>query len=264
MTKRQVAVKFLKDGMPLHKIAVEMNVSFQTIVRYMKLQVAEGGVTASEVFFGINFERRKILEDLLQKSGRKADKPYYKNASNSDISWDEANLFWALVSSTANRGDMYERISDLEVGLHKYIKSVLSSEFGELEAEWWRKGVPLAVRKACVQAREEDPEPVESPFSYTTFIHLSEILEKNWALFSKKLPKNMVKNKPELISNLKRLNGIRNAVMHPVKGKSWTEEDFSFVGLLLSELRTSFNSELQPSNLLNRSVSFGALRQNKK
>ncbi len=197
MTKRKIAVSHLRTGMPLHLIATEMNVSFQTIVRYMKLQVAEGGVTASEVFFGIDAAHRSLLQKLLENSNGKPNKSYYGKAAEQGISWDEANLYWSMAFSTANRGDMYERVADLEVGLHQHIKDVLTKEYGEIKSAWWRNGVPLAVRKACVQAREEDAEPVESPFAYTTFIHLSEIIEKNWKLFSVNLPKSFVTHKQD-------------------------------------------------------------------
>jgi hypothetical protein len=260
MTKRAIAVKHLRAGMPLHEVASEMNVSFQTIVRYMKLQVAEGGVAATEVFFGIGKERRGLLKDLLSRSAGKADKSYYKLAAEHAVSWDEANLYWSLLSSTANRGDMYERVADLEVWLHQHIKFVLSREYGDSESDWWRGGVPLAVRKACVQAREEDEEPVESPFAYTTFIHLSEIIDKNWKVFSGNLPKSFVAQKQTFLSNLKKLNSIRNAVMHPVKGKTWNEDDFSFVGTLLSELGTFLQATGKQSTHIHRTVSFGALR----
>lgn len=260
MTKRAIAVKHLRAGMALHEIAFKMNVSFQTIVRYMKLQVAEGGVTASEVFFGMEQGRRAFLKDLLERSEGKASKSYYKLAAERDISWDEANLYWSLSSSTANRGDMYERVADLEVWLHQHIKAVLSNEYGELESDWWRSGVPLAVRKACVQAREEDDEPVESPFAYTTFIHLSEIIDKNWKLFSANLPKSFVSQKQTFLSSLKKLNSIRNAVMHPVKGKAWDEHDFAFVGTLLSELRTFLQATDKHTAHIHRTVPFGALR----
>lgn len=237
-----------------------MAVSFQTIVRYMKLQVAEGGVTASEVFFGIDPTRRELLQKLLENSDGKASKSYYRDAAAQGISWDEANLYWAMSFSTANRGDMYERISDLEVGLHQHIRDVLIKEFGDIESAWWRNGVPLAVRKACVQAREEDAEPVNSPFAYTTFIHLSEVIDKNWKLFSANLPKSFVANKQEFLAELKKLNSIRNAVMHPVKGKSWDQDDFAFVGKLLSELSLYAHKMGKASSLIHRTVVFGAHR----
>lgn len=260
MTKRQIAVAHLRVGKPLHVIAKEMDVSFQTIVRYMKLQVAEGGVTASEVFFGIDPSHRDLLHNLLERSDGKATKSYYRDAAAQEISWDEANLYWAIAFSTANRGDMYERIADLEVGLHQHIKNILIKEFGDSELAWWRNGVPLPVRKACVQAREEDAEPVDNPFAYTTFIHLSEIIEKNWKLFSVNLPKSFVANKQKLLTDLKKLNSIRNAVMHPVKGKSWDQDDFAFVGKLLSELSLYAQKTGKASTLIHRTVVFGAHR----
>lgn len=257
MTKRQIAVSHLRSGRPLHVIAQEMSVSFQTIVRYMKLQVAEGAVTVSEVFFGIDPGRRQTLKELLKSAGEIPEKSYYRAALENGISWDEANLYWTMSYSTANRGDMYERIADLEVGLHQHIKDVLVRQFGASELEWWRKGVPLAVRRACVQAREEDAEPTDNSFAYTTFIHLSEIIERNWKIFSENLPKSYTADKQGLLSDLKKLNSIRNAVMHPVKGKSWGQDDFVFVGGLLSELNRYVKKSRDSTAVIHRTVVFG-------
>lgn len=259
MTKRQIAVKYLRSGMSLHLIAIKMDVSFQTISRYMKLQVAEGGVSASEVYFGIDESHRIILKTLLDMTSWNASKLYYKKALEEKISWDEANLFWALSQSTANRGDMYEKIADLEVFLHQHIKQILISQFGVNESEWWRQGVPLSVRKSCVQAREEDPDPVESAFAYTTLIHLSEIIDKNWKIFITKLPEKFIRNKQDLLSDLKKLNTIRNAVMHPVKDKTWDENDFIFVVNILNELINFLKMNVETRHF-KRSVTFGALR----
>lgn len=164
MTKRQVAVSHLRTGKPLHLIAQAMDVSFQTIVRYMKLQVAEGGVTASEVFFGIDPVRRNLLQGLLRDSDGKASRSYYRDAAAQGISWDEANLYWAMALSTANRGDMYERIADLEVGLHQHIKDVLAKEFGDTESAWWRNGVPLPSPSLLIyQHNMSEPWPSRLP-----------------------------------------------------------------------------------------------------
>jgi hypothetical protein len=87
----------------------------------------------------------------------------------------------------------------------------------------------VEIRKVCVQAREEDPEPVDEDFAYTTLIHLAKIIDQHWMLFSARLPSEFARDKKRLAREFARLNSIRNAVMHPVKGKRWGHEDFVFV-----------------------------------
>jgi len=66
-------------------------------------------------------------------------------------------------------------------------------------------------------------------------------------------------NKQGLLADLKKLNSIRNAVMHPVKGKSWDQDDFAFVAKLLSELSLYAKKTGKPSALIHRTVVFGNL-----
>ena len=228
MARRHEAVRRLEHGESLDLIASAMGVSFQTVVRYMKLQVAEGGIRLSDVFFGIANDRRRALDEILSVAGGTASKAFYKAAEARGFSWDEANFYVTLKESNIFRGDMYEHIADIEVTLHRLIREQLITEYGKNEPGWWRKGVPLPVRKYCVGVREEDPDPVEDLFAYTTFISLAEILSKNWGVFSGSLPGSLGDDRKRLLSDLNRLNHIRNAVMHPVKNKTWTLDDFEF------------------------------------
>ena len=75
---------------------------------------------------------------------------------------------------------MYEFVSEIEVTLHSVIKKVLQKECGNARDKWWRQGVPLEVRKDCAVAHEQDPDPVDDPYCYTTFIHLKMIT--GWAV----------------------------------------------------------------------------------
>ena len=261
MAKRNEATRLLKTGMYLDEIATTLGVSFQTIDRYLKHQVAEGALKVSDVFFGIRPDHRALLEQILLQTGdvQHASKKYYVCAREHGMSWDEANLYWSLRDARIPRGDMYEHIADLEETLHALIRKTLEDEFGATESSWWRKGVPLAVRKYCVQAREDDPDPVSEAFAYTTFINLSDILDKNWSLFSKVLPKTWSENRKQLMSDLLRLNHIRNAVMHPVKKKRWTEDDFALVNKRLNQLMTVVSQPQVSDRSLKQSVRF-ALR----
>ena len=263
MAKRNEATKLLRQGLTLDRIAEQMGVSFQTISRYMKLQVAEGALKVSDVFFGLAQDRRETLEKLLSANGDPMQQPtkaYYSAASEQGLSWDEANLYWSLRDSRFSRGDMYEHLADVEVELHTFIRRTLEAEFGSDETGWWRQGVPVCVRKSCVQVREDDPDPVQDIFAYTTFINLPEIIDKNWAFFVPKLPKQWASNRKGLISDLARLNQLRNAVMHPVKNKRWSEKDFDFVGSFLETMRTSTGARNLPNKALQRTVRFASRR----
>ena len=101
--------------------------------------------------------------------------------------------------------------------------------------KFWRKGIPAPVRKRCQERREEDDEP-SAPFRYTTLIDLAEIIDKKWSLFQPVLPKHYMSNKQLLSSDFTRLNRIRNTVMHPVKRREWSEDDFEFT----KRLRATF------------------------
>jgi hypothetical protein len=71
-------------------------------------------------------------------------------------------------------------------------------------------------------------------------MNLREILDKQWGALSSHLPKELQSDKKSFLEELKRLNGIRNSVMHPVRNDQFSEDDFEFVRSLerrLGELR---------------------------
>ena len=119
--------------------------------------------------------------------------------------------------------------STAEITLHELVCRVLRAKFGEGEAGWWREGIPTNIRSQCAARREEDEDPCASPYEYTTFIDLSKIIKRNWALFASCLPQDYRSDRRRLERDLTRLNSIRNCVMHPVKEKRWSEDDFEFV-----------------------------------
>jgi hypothetical protein len=125
-------------------------------------------------------------------------------------------------------------VRDIEVRLHRFIKRVFISEFGE--EDWWRGGVPDHIRAECAALREKDPEPAPEPYNYTHLIALREILDRKWSILSKYLPAEVAQNKKDFLERLVQLNRIRNNVMHPVRGGMLTEEEFEFVYTLDSDL----------------------------
>jgi hypothetical protein len=124
---------------------------------------------------------------------------------------------------------MYEFVSESELGLHTMVKTALVAEFGETEDGWWRRGVAVEIRSQCQERREHDTDPCESPFEYSNLIDLSKIICANWSIFQSVLPKEYRSDRKKLEAQLRRLNYIRNSVMHPVKRREWTEDDFEFV-----------------------------------
>jgi hypothetical protein len=130
------------------------------------------------------------------------------------------------------RPDLYALICGLEIMLHKLLKCVLQSAYGD---DWWRKGIPSDVRKGCQNRREDDEDPVPDPYQYTNFIDIKAIIDKQWAIFSAALPNDLAANRPEMLSKLQRVNGIRNRVMHPVKEIGGYEEDYKFLRAFLAD-----------------------------
>ena len=119
--------------------------------------------------------------------------------------------------------------------LHAHIKKSLKREYGK---DWWRKGINEKTRADLAQRLEMDPSPTsdkdneDQKFCYTTFINLSDIIKKNWVeIFSKKdvFPEDFTKDKKQLLSDLLKINHIRNKAMHPLKNFKPTEQDFYFL-----------------------------------
>ena len=54
----------------------------------------------------------------------------------------DAKVYWELRSEKIALGDIYEWIYEIEVELHKYIRSILLLAHGDDEAGWWKHGVP--------------------------------------------------------------------------------------------------------------------------
>lgn len=84
------------------------------------------------------------------------------------------------------------------------------------------------MRKKCVERRESDPDPNRGSYYYTDLLDLRDILEKRWAFIQNHLSR-LGSDRPSALRDLERLNEIRNAVMHPVRGVAPDEEAFAFL-----------------------------------
>jgi hypothetical protein len=86
-----------------------------------------------------------------------------------EIGMEELDIFLSLRDQDALLGDMYDYIRNIELTLHGLVRTLL---FVEFKKDWWRKGIPVNIRKDCVSRKEEDLEPVEEPYCYTTLTNL--------------------------------------------------------------------------------------------
>ena len=71
--------------------------------------------------------------------------------------------------------------------------------------------------------------PLAEPHCYTTLVHLKDVFEKRWDLFSKLVPAGLASDRKRFLSSLTRLNLIRNGVMHASKCVVPNEDDLRFL-----------------------------------
>lgn len=229
MARPAEAVRLLKEGYSPKEIADRWGISLRSVIQYLYIAVGEGAIKRSDIFFSIGASRRQIIEEELAEV---LDIPILTNSMRQripDLSLEELKLYFNLRDARVSYGDMYELISKIEINLHNIMQEILVRKYGQEESGWWRKGISEKIRKDCVLLREQDPEPAEEAFCYTNFIHLRDILDKQWNIFEKVLPKNILKDKKGFLNKLVKLNHIRNCIMHPIKGHDLTEDDFVFV-----------------------------------
>jgi len=236
MARKHEAVEWLKKGCSPSKIAQQMGVTTSTVMSYLYNQVGEGKIRRSDITFSIDEETRDEIESVVSRIETTYWFSVFMELKKSGKSIDTSDLrvYLNLRDARVDLGDMYEFIRDIEISLHDLVKSKLTSRY---EKDWWRKGIPPQIRAECAAAWEKDPEPASEPYAYTTFIHLGEILKKQWFIFEEILSHKLASNRRGTIQRLEKLNHIRNSVMHPVKGTKLTEKDFSFV----REFRKDFN-----------------------
>ena len=233
---RYRVAELLRQGMSPSQIAREMNVSLGGVMNYLYRLVGEGGLRRSDILFTLDRTARQEIEKIIQERGtvQPGKIRRYLAAAGINVNSDDLRIYLKLRDARVDLGDTYELIRDLELSLHRFIREALIRQYGD--EQWWREGVPLNVREDCAVINERDPEPAQDLFCYTTIMHLFVVFDKQWTTLSQFLAAKLKANKQEFLANLKRLNSIRNKVMHPVKGYVITEEDFDFI----RELHTDF------------------------
>ena len=117
------------------------------------------------------------------------------------------------IASAEGMSDYYIASYSLENSIRKLIRETL----GKHGKDWWEQKVPPVIRM-YVKKRQEDerdtPMAIRSsePLDYTTFGHLSNIMETNWKDFEAKIRSQSV-----MRDILSELNDLRAVIAHSCK-----------------------------------------------
>lgn len=182
MTRREDVAALCKEGLSPSEIGSRLGLRMYDVKTHLLTQVGEGAIRRSDILFSIPAAQRREFEAFIKASQGQSYWGILNGAVAAGHEKETFRLFLDLAEDRVWRGDLYEYIADIELALHDRVKRALAERFGDGEAGWWRQGVPSPVRTTWVTARESD-SPADHPFAYTTFIHLGEIIEKNWALW---------------------------------------------------------------------------------
>lgn len=236
MPKSEEAVRLLREGLPPSEIAARLNTSAADVMRHLCLKVGEGELRRSDIVFSIDSRLRHAIEETIARNGSASMRVIASELRRRNIHANRLDMRIYLRYRRARvvLGDLYELVRNIEVRLHRFIKEAFIREHGE--DNWWRGGIPDRIRADCAATLERDMEPADHPYCYTTLINLREVLDKQWSVLGPQLPKRLQSDKRDFLDRLKRLNGIRNAVMHPVRNDRFTDEDFEFVRQLERDL----------------------------
>jgi hypothetical protein len=144
--------------------------------------------------------------------------------------------------------DPFRVIQIIEQRLHAFIRNLLVEHYGDGEEAWWRKGIPLEVRKKCVSRREDDATPQEA-YSYVDFIDLKDIVDKQWSVFESNLltvSRGHLSNKRQWMSQLNLLNDLRNRLAHAVRRYNPDEHDRDLITEFFELTRTLIKEQMRP------------------
>src|SRR5262245_60682032 len=125
MARKHEAERLLRQGLDPMAISQEMDVSFSTVVQYLRTRVGERALRHSDLYFSFGREKRKALQAVLE-----AQQDNEKIRLSNDLSWEELYFFKALRDRRIFAGDMYEYISEIEIALHDVVRATLVSAFG--------------------------------------------------------------------------------------------------------------------------------------
>jgi len=227
MAKRREAATLLLRGFTPVQIAREMCVSLSTVMLYLQQQIGEGTIQRSDIILSFPSKFRRAIETAVRDAGSDKRTRVQYRLRKAGVAADpqELYLYLKLRRQKVEYGDLYEQLRLIEGHLHSVARNALQRRHGD---RWWRC-LPTKVRQECSMVYEEDEIEAEHRFCCTTFIHLKVIYEKLWPELSPELPDAFTRSsdsKKRFAEELHFINGVRNAVMHPVKGLRIEEGSF--------------------------------------
>lgn len=229
MGKTKDAVLLLREGRPPHRIARAMGLSVHSVMAHLYKAVSEKTICRSDIALSYPKDLRDAVDKVVAEDSSPIPFGIFRVLGQDDRedSRESLLIYLRMRDARVALGDMYEFLRDIEMTLHGAIRQALQLEFGE--NEWWKKGIPEDVRIECVTREQQDNNPAENSYCYTSFISLRKIIDKRWGCFTKHLDGLESADKKDYLNGLLELNGIRNKVMHPIRGVNPTEDDFIVV-----------------------------------
>lgn len=206
----QVAERIAR-GLTPAQIADDLKIAHSTTLSYLETAVGKGLVRRSDIYFTLRRGTRR-----------------------SPMTREDQQVVIRFGSAAHATGDMYEDLRDIETTLHGRIRSALEKRYGMERKDWWLQ-LPLGTRNKCNERCEEDSLSLD-PYCYTDLLDLRKIVDKNWSVLQTEMG-GFSSDKPRLMSELVKLNRIRNMVMHPARGTRPTEADFQFIRDLRRDLQ---------------------------
>lgn len=203
MGRPEQVAEGISKGLTPAQIAGDLKIAYSTVLSYLETAVGKGLVRRSDIYFTLRRGTRR-----------------------SPMTREDQQVVSRFGSAAQAMGDMYEDLRDIETTLHTRIRSALEKFYGTEKKDWWLQ-LPLETRNKCNERCEEDNLSLD-PYCYTDLLDLRKIVGKNWTVLQTEMGQ-FSSDKPRLMSELVKLNRIRNMVMHPARGTRPSEADFDFV-----------------------------------
>ena len=234
MARKHEAATLLLLGFSPGTIGEIMGISTSTVTQYLYNQVGEGTIRRSDILFSVDNQIREKVEGTVRRSRTGSNRIKIRDKLGED-----AAIYYELRDSLVLLTDAYDNLSRIEIALHNFVRDTFAKHYTSEEYGpdgWWTRGIPQDIRGECAKTREEDPDRAREPYCYTNFIHLEKIFNSQWNVLEPAFPQGLTASKRDFCHSLRRLNRIRNRVMHPCKGLVVDEKDFGFVKDFASDL----------------------------
>jgi hypothetical protein len=225
--------RLTKQGRTPSQIAADLGgLNINSVKGYLSRAIGEGHMRMSDVFFALQDQAGTQIEPFLRENPGASfwEIRNHVHEHGSQLEWDDLQLYLQLRAQGVAWGDLYAMLAQLERTIHARVRVALIERFGPDEKQWWDKGVPEQIREHCERRRSESREqPLLSPYYYTTFPNLIDIIDNQWPLLEPHLPPSLAYSKGAMKDCLHQVNRIRNRAMHPVRSAPPTKSELEFV-----------------------------------